>query len=110
RGGARGGGGGAGGAPRRNEDDRHEHDGHRAPLALQRSTRIDTRACSSGSGNNGPTRGRFVTDRYDTSTVIGSPTRGRSPTSTSAPPTVRPPPRSPPPPPASPLPPPPPPP
>src|SRR5262249_15013696 len=74
---------------RRHDHDRHELDGNRAPLAAHRSTRIDTRACSSGSGNNGPTRGRFVTDRYDTSTVIGSPTRCRSPTSTSAPRSVR---------------------
>jgi hypothetical protein len=47
------------------------HERHRAALApgaearhaVHRSTRIVDVACSSGSGNSFPTRGRFVTDR-----------------------------------------------
>ena len=57
--------------------------------ALEYIKLIETREWSVGSGNNDPTSGRSVTDRYDTSTVIGSPTAGRSPTSTSAPRSVR---------------------
>ena len=51
--------------------DGHQHDRHRASLsslvavvvAFHLSTRIETREWSVGSGNNGPTSGRSVTDR-----------------------------------------------